>query len=76
LNIKNKNFYKNQRKLKTNIFGIRDKEKRVIIFKEPLNNNNIKSPRFQKLYYIYIKVTLRNFHINILDKNKKKFETY
>ena len=53
MNIKNKNFYKNQRKLKTNIFGIRDKEKRVIIFKEPLNNNNnIKSPCFQKLYYL------------------------
>ena len=75
MNIKNKNFYKNQRKLKTNIFGIRDKEKRVIIFKEPLNNNNnIKSPCFQKLYYIYIKVTLRNFHINILDKNKKNLK--
>lgn len=74
MNIKNKNFYKNQRKLKTNIFGIRGKEKRVIVFKESLNNNNIKSPCFQKLYYIYIKVTLRNFHINILDKNKKNLK--
>jgi len=75
LNIKtkNKNFYKNQRKLKINIFGIKDKEKKIIAFKEPLNNN-IKSPCFQKLYYIYIKVTLRNFHINILDKNKKNLK--
>jgi ribosomal protein S11 len=73
LNIKNKNFYKNQKKLKSNIFGIREKEKRVIVFKESLNNN-IKSPCFQKLYYIYIKVTLRNFHINILDKNKKNLK--
>jgi ribosomal protein S11 len=71
LNTNNKIFYKNQKKLKRNIVELKDEG---LVYNSN-NPNFIKSRNIDlvnnPLYFIYVKATLRGFHVNILDSNKK-----